>query len=537
MSSKLAVTLIFSLAALFLAAASWLPETLASSFFGVCCIACLSYVASKKEKNEFLLSNKKLYFGFFIFGLSLSILSNYWLPDTITLFGGFPLFISWLLFILFSCLSSFQYLLLAFLLISFRKITFSRYNLLHLPLAWFLAEAVFPRLFPWKLPMMQVYWESFSSLAEIFGLSILSFILVYWVECAVNIKKLSILSRVVFLLSFSVLFFGKNLSERVREEVQNAPLVRAGVIQGNISAEEKHELGSLSDNLKIYQGLSKSAEREGAEILFWPESVMTTWLPLNQTRIRGNEFDPFPAQTIPLLYGGLSYEPREESQFLELSKSLSSESLLERLRYHSYNSAIYLEKSGEIVDIYHKQVLMPFGEYLPFRTVYPKVRELSPYSGDFTAGKSSKVFTAQTPGKSFKFSVLICYEDMISRVSKESAAKGANFLVNISNDAWYGTSVASKQHHMLAMWRSIETRRALVRVTNNGFSALVSPLGKTEKTLKRFIEDFMVVEVPLLERETFFVKYNIERKIFYLAMLIILLASVLNLFYKSSSKK
>ena len=78
--------------------------------------------------------------------------------------------------------------------------------------------------------------------------------------------------------------------------------------------------------------------------------------------------------------------------------------------------------------------------------------------------------------------------------------------MNMSNDAWYGESVASRQHHLLAMWRAVELRRALVRVTNTGFTAIVSPRGETTRTLPDFTEDFMVEAVPLVRRETLFSK-------------------------------
>lgn len=508
---------LFFVSALLLASSSWYPETYYS--FSLEWFAIFSLVIATKSA-----SGRHLYFGFFIFGIVLSGLAYYWVPNTLSLFGGFPFWLSLLLFSVFCMLSSGQFLLCAWL---YRR--FSLKNSLQaavwcLPLAWFVAETLVPRVFPWRLSYMQIVWPSFSSLAEIVGTLPLSFLLLYWAELLVSIRKLKPVSILLGLASLLLIPLGASLNSKVEQELTAARTSRIGLIQGNLSFDIKGDSGHLSENLRVYQELSLEAQDAGAELLVWPETVVTAWAPRDAVSVRGTAFDPYSDQELPLLYGGLSLAERDPSEYLELASKVSSSQLKNRLRYEQFNTAFFIKESGLIVGRYDKRVLMPFGEYLPFRNVWPAVRELSPYSGDFTAGTQASVFQYQTnSGAVFSFSPLICYEDMVPEVAREAVLKGANFLVNMSNDAWYGKSVASKQHHLLAQWRSIENRRALVRVTNDGYTALVSPTGKTVKNISRFVRASVVVEVPILERRTFYSQLG-DRPARYFAFLCLALA-------------
>ncbi len=493
---RLVSLILYSWAALLLAISSWYPETLQSSIIAVFSLVLLCVTVRRAAPS---------YLGFFCYGFVLSVFSYYWVPDTITLFGGFPLIVSRGLFSLFSILSAFQFLFLAWMLKAGEKF-FGQQRVFLLPVAWFVAEQLVPRVFPWKLSYMQIYWSPFSALAEIAGAGVLSLLLLFWISSLVSFKELLGREKLAFLCSLLLLWFGFSLDSRVAQEIEKASLVKVGVIQGNLDPFQKGDLNELNENLKIYRGLSESAVRAGADFLVWPESVVNSWAPVDIESVAGTRFDPYPEHSAPLLYGGLSFEKRSQEEHRLVSEGVSSATIKKRLRYKSYNSAFLLDQSGRVGGIYHKRVLMPFGEYLPFRDIWPEVRELSPMSGDFMPGSAAAAFNVDLPGKDFKVAPLICYEDMVPSVAREAVRKGAQLLVNMSNDAWYGESVAPRQHHLLAMWRAIELRRALVRVTNTGFTAVVSPRGQTTRTLKDFTEDFMVEEAPLLDRQTLFAK-------------------------------
>jgi len=493
---KLVVVLLFGWSAVLLAISSWYPETLQSSIIEIFSLVLLCETVRRAGPR---------YLGFFIYGFVLSIFSYYWVPDTITLFGGFPLVVSRGLFALFSMLSALQFVFLAWILKAGIR-HFGEQRVFLLPLAWYVAEQLIPRVFPWKLSYMQIYWGPFSALAEIAGAGVLSFLLLYWINSALWLKDLGNSARLLFCCSLALLIPGYLLNQQAVEDMNSASLVKVGVIQGNLDPFQKGDPAERVANLRIYRGLSESAVKEGAEFLVWPESVVNEWAPIGIESVKGTRFDPYPEHSAPLLYGGLSFEKRSDAEHAAVSEGISSQSIKRRLRYKSFNSALFVNEQGGVGGIYHKRVLMPFGEYLPFRDIWPEVRELSPYSGDFTPGEMASSFLVKLPGKEFKVAPLICYEDMVPSVAREAVQNGAELLVNMSNDAWYGESVASRQHHLLAMWRAVELRRALVRVTNTGFTAIVSPRGETIRTLPDFTEDFMVELVPLVRRETIFSK-------------------------------
>ena len=123
---------------------------------------------------------------------------------------------------------------------------------------------------------------------------------------------------------------------------------------------------------------------------------------------------------------------------------------------------------------------------------------------DFSPGKKWKPLTLTD----IPFGVTICYEDLFPEISRTFVRNGAQFLVNITNDAWYEKSSAIYQHFDFSRFRSIETRRSMVRVTNTGLSGVFLPTGEVLKTLKPFSEEVAVVNTPIGHLESFYVKYG-----------------------------
>ena len=142
-----------------------------------------------------------------------------------------------------------------------------------------------------------------------------------------------------------------------------------------------------------------------------------------------------------------------------------------------YNSAYLLDPNGRYVDRYDKMHLVPFGEYIPLRT-HPSV------SGGARAirriaerRRAPNHFSDDKSGQTLKFGVLICYEDTDSELARRLRRDGADFFVNISNDAWFGLSELD-QHFVTARFRAVENRVGVVRSGNNGLSGLIDPLGR-----------------------------------------------------------
>lgn len=152
---------------------------------------------------------------------------------------------------------------------------------------------------------------------------------------------------------------------------------------------------------------------------------------------------------------------------------------------HPYNSAVLLGPSGERLFTYDKIHLVPFGEYVPWRSVLKIADKLTQEIGDFQPGSERRVAelpgsagAAQSPGAWRKFAVIICFEAVFPDEVAQFVAGGAEVLVNISNDGWFGRSAAPDQHLAMARVRAVENRRWLLRATNNGYTVAIDPYGR-----------------------------------------------------------
>jgi apolipoprotein N-acyltransferase len=146
------------------------------------------------------------------------------------------------------------------------------------------------------------------------------------------------------------------------------------------------------------------------------------------------------------------------------------------------NSAVLLDPAGQRLFTYDKIHLVPFGEYVPLRKYLFFAHSLIDSIGDFTPGHEYSV--GPLPGG--RFSVFICYEAIFSSEIRRFAANGAQLLINISNDGWFGRSSAPTQHLMMARVRAVENRRWLLRCTNTGFTVDVDPYGRIVAQFQRF---------------------------------------------------
>jgi apolipoprotein N-acyltransferase len=147
-----------------------------------------------------------------------------------------------------------------------------------------------------------------------------------------------------------------------------------------------------------------------------------------------------------------------------------------------YNSAAVLNEFGQRIFSYDKIHLVPFGEYEPFPLIHQVVSSVSEEVGGFRKGKERKV-GAFSNGNTF--SVFICYEAIYAGEVRQFANQGAQLLINISNDGWFGTSQAAEQHLRMARIRAIENRRWVIRDTNNGITASIDPYGNVVRVMHR----------------------------------------------------
>jgi len=339
------------------------------------------------------------------------------------------------------------------------------YSLVFIPSVWVLLEYLRGHLltgFPWALLGHSQYLNlPVIQIADISGAWGVSFLLM-----AVNVAIVEIiwswirglwprLRITVILLSsflFLTLFYGYfRLSQHAAPETQSP--IRISVIQGNIPQELKWNPGAKDYIVNKYLGLSAQAAKDRPDLIIWPEAALSVIL--EEEPIFFEQVKDFARGTnTPLLLGAVT--------------------LRDNLYY---NSALLVSGSGETTSRYDKLHLVPFGEYIPLKNVFPFLETVVPI-GDITAGKNYTIFQIPNSKITNRFAVLICFEDLFPELSREFIKRGAGFLINITNDAWYKKTSAAHQHLQASVLRAVENRRLLVRVANTGVSGFIAPSGK-----------------------------------------------------------
>jgi len=170
----------------------------------------------------------------------------------------------------------------------------------------------------------------------------------------------------------------------------------------------------------------------------------------------------------------------------------------------TFNSALFVNPSGDWVGRYDKMHLVPFGEYVPFRRIFAFASGLTKEVGDFTPGESRDPLVMGDR----KIGVFICYESIFPDEIRQLAAKGAEVFVNVSNDGWYGDSGAYAQHLKQARMRAIENSRWLLRDTNTGVTAAIDPYGRVVSAVPRKIRTVLEAPYALSNVTTFYTRHG-----------------------------
>jgi apolipoprotein N-acyltransferase len=157
-------------------------------------------------------------------------------------------------------------------------------------------------------------------------------------------------------------------------------------------------------------------------------------------------------------------------------------------QWDASNSVTLLDPLGRRTFTYDKIHLVPFGEYVPLRQWIKFAGRLTADIADFTPGTEYRVGSlpmveTYVPSAGAKFGVFICYEAIFPEEIRRFAKNGAELLINVSNDGWFGRSAAPEQHLMMSRVRAIESRRWMLRDTNNGYTAVVDPYGRIVASL------------------------------------------------------
>jgi apolipoprotein N-acyltransferase len=419
-------------------------------------------------------------------GLSINVPAFAWLVHTIHVFGGFP---RWLSAFFYGALSTYSSLELVLFALAVRRLGFGPLALWP-ALCWVALEFFFPNLFPWRIANGQLEVPALMQIGELTGPFGLSLVMV-WMARAIAQALVTGFGVARRSLAFSagasvaVALYGVVRLPAIDQAVLAAPVVRLGIVQGNLTIEEKLDARYLEGNLDTYRRLSLGLSPP-SDVVIWPESVITEPLP-RTLRSLSPEGRDLLGLTRPLFAGALTYEGDPQAP-------------------RFFNSVLLFDADGRVLGMSDKQILMPFGEYMPLGSVFPWLKRLSPQTGDFQA--ASEVVPLEVPGVG-RFAPLNCYEDLRAPIARHATRHGrAEILFAVANDGWFGDTVAPYQHEALAIWRAIENRRFLVRVTNTGVTDVVDPAGRVLLRLPVFQPAATVAEVRRLGMITPYTRFG-----------------------------
>lgn len=408
----------------------------------------------------------------------------YWIPRVMVRYGG----TTWLLGIIgLACLAAFFSIITGLVGVLIAKVRGSGPGFaaaLWIPAVWVAKDLIVEKIFsgfPWCLAGYSQFKNIyFIQLAELGGIHLITFLVI-----AVNVllyrllKKKDTATMAALVSFFAVVYIGSFWLLRGHEKrIAIIPRHTAGIIQPNTDHDRPFDFVRIQSELEKLFRISRELGENGAEFVVWPEFTVPIY-PLQAPYFK-ERFDDFSREHAPLLAGFTDYGGSAKV----------------------FNSAI-LFKGGE-TEKYDKVHLTPFGEYVLFRRWLFFVKKITDEIGDFTPGE--KIHTLSLAGH--LLATPICYEVIYPELVRAMIAQGAEVIVTISNDSWFGRSSAPSQHLAMAAFRSIENRRWLLRSTSNGISALVDSGGRIRKRSPLHREDAFLARFQYLPERTIFTRWG-----------------------------
>ncbi len=426
----------------------------------------------------------------FIAGMICHIGLIYWIVYVVVNYGYLPVYMGITLMILLACYLSLYTALFAAGIVFFQQ----RINLCFAaPVLWICLEYCKSHLmsgFPWEnlgySQYLNKYFLQFADIAGVFGLSfliVLTNAILFEVISKKNKKEFIAAAAVIFILA-GVLFYGIQRSRQIDAILKNAPTKEVSIVQGNIDQAIKWNDSFQKETINIYEWLSLQNMPAAGGLIVWPETAVPfNYQDANENQNRVRDISLKTKSWF--IFGSTSYENSKEE-----------------VKY--YNSAYLLSPRGEVKGKYNKVHLVPYGEFVPLRSVFPFIGKLTAGMGDFTAG--SGYYPLIMDNK--KIGILICYEGILPFAAGTYKKDGAELLINITNDAWFGATSAPFQHFSMAVFRAVETRLYLVRAANTGISAIVDPKGDIVAGTNIFEKTAIKGKVKYSNIPTIYAKYG-----------------------------
>ncbi|QNS14922.1 apolipoprotein N-acyltransferase [Mannheimia bovis] len=438
----------------------------------------LIWAATFEQRKTALWATFAWSIGYFCTGVN-------WVSVSMTQFGGVPMIVSYIAVFLLACYLAIYNLL--FSVLSYKLRLNNPFALAAIfTLTEYLRGVVFTG-FPWLQFGYSLIDSPFAGIAPIFGVEGLTFLVIvassYLVkllkqECK-PLKSLALLA-VIFSLSFASRFLN---FVQIDEEKQ--PLV-VSLVQGNIEQKMKWDPAHFNYSVKTYEQLILPHLGK-SDVIILPESA----IPALENQIGG-------------ILGALDNLSRQTGSEIIIG------TLYENEKAELFNSAALLGQNKpydlHISERYNKHHLVPFGEYVPFGSVLDWMREVFILPINLSQGSF-----IQSPmmAKNNHFNLAICYEIIFgNQVQQNQQSQNADYLLTITNDAWFGSSIGPWQHFQMARMRALELGKPLLRAANTGITAIVNANGKVIQQLPQFTTDVLTTTVQPTKGETPFKQFG-----------------------------
>jgi apolipoprotein N-acyltransferase len=425
-------------------------------------------------------------------GLTLYVGSISWVTNTMTAYGGLPRWVSALVLL---GLASYLAVYIGLFGAGASLLGGAAWpvELLGLPALWVALEYLRTYAltgFPWALLGYTQYRRAtllpVASVTGVYGLSFLAVL----VNVALARAILDPSRRLRTLLAaggiVSALVWLPGLLSPLPAEREHGPELEVALVQGNVDQALKWEPSMQMATIERYRDLSLAAASRHPALIVWPETAAPFFLRYDPV-LRGRVLDIAAETGSYLLVGSPDIEPGEG-----------------RAGERYTNSVFLVSPDRRLLDKYDKIHMVPFGEYVPLKPILFFVQKLAYGIGDFQGGRTYTIFHLPQG----RFGATICYEAIFPAQVRRYVREGADFLVNVTNDAWFGRSAAPAQHLAMAALRAAENRRYLIRAANTGISAIVDPRGRIVRASDIFVPAVIADRIRLERGQTFYTRHG-----------------------------
>jgi len=292
---------------------------------------------------------------------------------------------------------------------------------------------------------------------------------------------------VTLFLVYGIYQYGTN---KLSQPLISSNSIKVVIVQGNIPQEVKWDEKEDRKHFNKYIGLTKDILKQNPNLIVWPETAITDFLSENGD-YRNQLVTLATTHRMNLLLGALDGK---------ISKA-------ERI---FYNAVLLIEPAGKMNQKYYKTHLVPFGEYLPLESTFPALKNLNIVPSHFSPGKELTIFTLTMNSSTTKLSSLICFESIMPTIAREMVRRGAQCLVIVTNDSWFGKTSAPYQHADIAKFRAIENGIPIIRAANTGYSCFINSNGQILQGLDIYKTGTLVetLQIENKPKQTFYNKYG-----------------------------